>query len=97
MTTGHVFHPGHDELHGITVIAFTGGPRTFVGRWDAIENGMVIMNAASMHEEGKDAKSREQWLADTKTYGVAVHFPRITIPHKDVTRVVRLGDWESTA
>ena len=27
------FHPGHDALHGFTVVLFSDGPSTWVGRW----------------------------------------------------------------
>lgn len=92
MSTGHVFHPGHDELHGITVVLFTEGPRTYVGRWDAVEGGMIALNQAAMHEADRSPKPRDEWLVDTRKYGVAVAFPRLTVPQKEVSRVVRLGD-----
>jgi hypothetical protein len=94
MSQGAVFHPGHDNLHGITVVLYTDGPRTYVGRWDQEEGGFIAINSASMHDTARDAKPRDQWLADTKTYGVAVQFPRLTVPRKEVTRVVKLGDLE---
>lgn len=92
MATSPVFHPGHDALHGMTVVVFTKTPRTFVGRWDAEEGGNVALNAVAMHEADRDPKSREHWLAETKKYGVAVAFPRLTVPAKDIERVVKLGD-----
>lgn len=93
MSHGGVFHPGHDALHGITVIVFTKGPRTFVGRWDAKEGGYVVMNGVGLHETGRDALGREEWLANTKKYGIAVSAPRMTIPEADITSVVKLGEW----
>ena len=32
--TGFVLHPGHHELHGITVVVETVGPLTYVARFD---------------------------------------------------------------
>jgi len=76
----------------MTVVVFTKTPRTFVGRFDAEEGGMVALNAVAMHEAGPGAKPRDTWLAETKKYGVPVAFPRLTVPAKDIERVVKLGD-----
>ncbi len=95
MSHGGVFHPGHDALHGITVIVFTKGSRTMVGRWDAKDGGIVTMNGVGMHEAGRDPQSQAEWLAHTKKYGIAVIAPRMTIPEADITSVVKLGEWSA--
>ena len=87
-----VFHPDHDELHGQTVVLFTSGPLTFVGRWDHAEGEFIRINDAAMHDADATDKDRDTWLRETKTYGVRVEHPVLTVPQKDVERVVTLRD-----
>ena len=87
--TGFVFHPGHDEWHGQTVVVFTKGTRTVVGRWDAVQGGELLMRDAAVNE---DPATRAGWLADAKKYGVAVQHATLVLPHAEVERVVRLRD-----
>jgi hypothetical protein len=93
MSSGAVFHPGHHDLHGITVIVFTRGPRTLVGRFDAEEGEHITLNGVALHEEGTGSTGRDAWLMHTKTYGVAVMAPRAMVPREDVVRIVKLGEW----
>jgi len=92
MTDGAVFHPGHDELHGQTVVLYTNGPRTFIGRWDMATDEMVKMVGASMHDAGDSELSRDEWVAQTKTFGVAVEHQVLTIPRGEVTEIKKLRD-----
>lgn len=86
--SGHVFHPGHDALHGITVVLFTSGPRTFVGRFDREESGFVVLHQADFHEgDGRDA-----WLAQVRRYGVPPKYPTLTVPAREITKTIPLGD-----
>jgi hypothetical protein len=89
--SGFVFHPGHDEWHGQTVVVYTRGPRTLVGRWDAVSGGELLMRDVAVHED-PDANAREGWLAEVRQYGVPVEHSTFTLPHADVERVVRLRD-----
>jgi hypothetical protein len=50
MSTGHVFHPGHDEWHGQTVVVFTSGSRTVVGRWDSLMGDKVLLRDVALHD-----------------------------------------------
>jgi hypothetical protein len=87
--TGFVFHPGHDEWHGQTVVVYTHGPRTVVGRWDAVQEGQLLMRDAAVHE---DPATRDAWLAELRQYGIPVQHRVLTLPHDDVARVVRLRE-----
>lgn len=87
--TGFVFHPGHDEWHGQTVVVYTKGPRTLVGRWDAVNGGELLMRDVAVHQ---DPHARETWLAEVRQYGVPVEHRTFTLPHGEVERVVRLRD-----
>ncbi|MAG56411.1 MAG: hypothetical protein CMJ83_08985 [Planctomycetes bacterium] len=87
-----VFHPGHDDLHGQTVVIYTSGPRTFIGRWDSEVEGMIRMVGASLHDSGDNDKPRDEWVKDTKKFGVAVEHQQLMIPRAEVTGVVKLRE-----
>ncbi len=89
MSPGHVFHPGHDEWHGQTVVVYTRGARVVAGRWDAVQGGELLMRDAAVHD---DPTTRASWVADAKKYGIPVEHRTLTLPHAEVERVVRLRD-----
>jgi len=61
--SGHVFHPGHDEWHGQTVVVCTSGRQTVVGRWHEIVGGRLTMHDVAVHEEGGAAPSAAAGVA----------------------------------
>jgi hypothetical protein len=87
--TGFVFHPGHDEWHGQTVVVYTKSTRVVVGRWDAVNGGELLMRDAAVHD---DPAAREAWLAELRQYGIPVQHRTFTLPHADVQKVVRLRE-----
>lgn len=67
--SGHVFHPGHDDLHGITVVLEAASGKTYVGRWhEQVEKGVVLHDVATHDPAG--GQSREDFLARTVKFGV---------------------------
>lgn len=88
----NVFHPGHDEYHGQTVVLFTDGPRTYVGRWNAREGDTITMMGASVHDAVESAQERDDWVAQVKTFGFGAEHASLAVPAADVTRVVYLRD-----
>jgi hypothetical protein len=90
--TGHVFHPGHDEWHGQTVVVYTRGPRTVIGRWDAVMGAEVHMRDAAVHEQGAVDEDRDAWVAKLKKFGIPVEHPTYALPEAEVEKVVRLRD-----
>ena len=62
--SGHVFHPGPDEWHGQTVVVFTSGARTVIGRWDAVQEGTLLMRDAAVHDTQASDELREDWVVE---------------------------------
>jgi len=89
MPSGFVFHPGHDEWHGQTVVVYTRGPRVVAGRWDAVQGGQLLMRDAAVNDE---PATRDAWVAELRKFGIPVQHSTFVLPHADVERVVRLRD-----
>jgi hypothetical protein len=89
--TGHVFHPGHAELHGITVVVETLGTTTYVGRYDQEdERGVHLLNVG-IHEESADVP-KDEYLRRSAKFGVRSEHPHLIVPSDRVARITRLGD-----
>lgn len=67
--SGHVFHPGHDDLHGITVVLEGASGKTYVGRWhEQTAKGVVLHDVATHDPAG--GQTRDDFLARTIKFGV---------------------------
>lgn len=86
------FHHGKSELHGITVVVDTKGPRVWVGRCDDMDDHEVVLLDAAEHEDGQDGRSKEQYVQQAALYGIWKKHERVTIPRAEVVSVTRLGD-----
>jgi hypothetical protein len=89
--TGHVFHPGHAELHGITVVVETHGSRTYVGRYDSEDERGVHMLDVGIHDAGTDV-SRDEYLRKTAKFGVRSDHRHLIVPADQVARIIRLAE-----
>ena len=89
--TGHVFHPGHAELHGVTVIVETNGPRTYVGRYDSEDDQGLHILDVGIHEEPA-AISKEEYLKKTARFGIKSQHRHLVVPRREVTRITRLAE-----
>ena len=69
--TGHVFHPGHDELHGVTVVIAGKSGRTYVGRWHEQTGRGITMHDVAIHDPASDSLGLDAWLARQRKFGVA--------------------------
>lgn len=86
------FHQGKSELHGITVVVETTGPRVYVGRCDE-ENGTgIVLLDADHHDDGSDGKSNVDYLRFAARYGIFKKHDRVIVPRVEVRKVTRLGD-----
>lgn len=88
--SGHVFHPGHEALHGITVVLETTGTRTLVGRYDRTDEQGVLMLDVAVHDSTAATVPREEFLRKTLKFGVRAERKHLVVPVAEVTRIVPL-------
>jgi hypothetical protein len=90
--TGHVFHPGHQELHGVTVVLETRGPRTYVGRFDHQDERGVHLHDVGVHDATLSELSREEFLHRCDKFGIRTEMRDLLVPSGEVARMRRLVD-----
>ncbi len=90
--SGHVFHPGHHELHGITVVVTTHDNRTLVGRFDHEDAQGIHLLDTGIHDPATSAASREDYLRRTLKFGVKPEHPRLIVPAAQVTAITPLRE-----
>jgi hypothetical protein len=88
----HVFHPGHHELHGVTVVLETHGRETFVGRFDSEDEGGVRMLDVGVHEG--DGPTRDEYIRRSLKFGVRTDRKQVVVPKAVVARITRLTDFQ---
>ncbi len=90
--TGMVFHPGHHELHGITVVVETRDGVTYVGRYDRPdERGVHLLNLA-VHDPGSTSTALSDFLVRSNTFGVRAERKHLVVPHETIVRVRTLSE-----
>ena len=86
------FHNDKGELHGITVVVETSGPRVYVGRCDEETQAGIVLLDADHHDDGADGKSTRDYLRFAARYGIFKKHDKIAVPRSEITKVTRLGD-----
>ena len=94
--TGHVFHPGHQELHGITVVLETKDAGLLVGRYDRQDELGVHMIGVSVFDPSQAQMTSAEFLARTAKFGVRVDRPHLVIPTEKVQGITPLGSLGSS-
>jgi hypothetical protein len=89
--SGHVFHPGHHDLHGITVVLETASA-LWVGRFDSVTPKGVLLHDAGCFQEGVTPGTREEYLQKTLKFGVRATQKNALIPEADVRRIQQLTE-----
>jgi uncharacterized alpha-E superfamily protein len=85
--SGHVFHPGHEELHGVTVVVRGASGRSWVGRYhERTERGMLLHDVA-IHDPSTASVDREAWLARLRKFGVKVDAKHVVIPDSESAQI----------
>jgi hypothetical protein len=90
--SGHVFHPGHQALHGITVVLETRGPRTYVGRFDSQDERGVHLHDAAVHESGADSVTKDEFLRRCDKFGIRPEHRDLVVSAAEVVEIRRLVD-----
>lgn len=85
------FHNDKGELHGITVVVDTTGPRVFVGRCDTVRPDGVVLLDADVHD-ASEGVAKEEWLRRAADLGVFPRIRHVLVPAGEVASVRRLGD-----
>jgi hypothetical protein len=89
--SGYVFHPGHSELHGITVVVETNGSRTYVGRYDSQDEQGLHMLDVGVHDETAPL-SKDEYIRNSARFGIRSEHKHLIVPSHEVARVTRLGE-----
>jgi hypothetical protein len=87
--SGHVFHPGHEELHGVTVVVTSSTGKTYVGRYHERNDRGVVLKDVGIHEPG-NGLPLEDWLERQRKFGVRVDERALVVPGDEVVDVGRL-------
>ncbi len=88
---GHVFHPGHQELHGITVVLETRGSKTYVGRFDSQDEHGVHLHDVGVHDAAAGAPKLE-FLRRCDKFGIRPEHRDLMVPSVEVANITRLVD-----
>lgn len=97
MTTGHVFHPGHEELHGVTVIVSSPAGMTWVGRYHERTPRGIMMLDVAVHDAANATLPRDVWIARLMQFGIRVDAKHLIIPTEDAASIIRLAEWQDRA
>ena len=88
--SGHVFHPGHDDLHGVTVIVEDADGRTLVGRWHEQSPQGVLLHDVAVYDPATTTIEKKEWLGKLRKFGVAVTVKHLVVPGDRLLGVRRL-------
>ena len=88
--SGHVFHPGHDDFHGVTVVLEAASGRTYVGRWHERTPKGIVLHDVAQHDPS-NGQSQSDFLARTIKFGVRPE-QRTVVVTEEVHSVRKLAD-----
>jgi hypothetical protein len=89
--SGHVFHPGHSELHGITVVLETNGSLTYIGRYDSEDERGVHMLDVGVHDASAGTASKEEYIRKCAKFGIRSDHKHLAVPAAQVVKITRLA------
>lgn len=92
--SGHVFHPGHEDLHGITVVVLGRSGRTYVGRYHERNEKGILLHDVGSHDPAAGG-TREDYLARTVKFGVRSDQRHLLLVDDEVEGIRRLSEYES--
>jgi hypothetical protein len=94
---GHVFHPGHEALHGVTVVVEGSSGRTWVGRYHETNERGVELHDVAIHDPAITTIARGAWLERLRKFGIRVDEPLVILPRKEAGAITPLSDWQAPA
>jgi hypothetical protein len=86
------FHHDKGDLHGITVVVDTAGPRVYVGRCDTMDDDRIVLLDADLHEDGEQGRSKADYVRRAAMVGVWKKLDRVVVPMSEVASVRRLSE-----
>jgi hypothetical protein len=90
--SGHVFHPGHQELHGVTVVLETRGSRLYVGRFDSQDERGVHLHDVGVYDAAVSGGSKQEFLQRCDKFGIRPEHRDLLVPAGEVASIRRLVD-----
>ena len=89
--TGFVFHPGHQELHGVTVVVDGTDGRTYVGRFDREDERGLLLRDVAVWDPATSHQPVAEFLARTLKFGVRAEARQLILPAADVRGIRQLS------
>ena len=83
-------HADRGELHGITIVVDTAGPKVYIGRCFEETDEHVVLLDADAHEDGTNGRSKEQFIEQAARVGVWNRLKQVTIPRSEVASIQKL-------
>ena len=85
------FHSGKGELHGITVVVDTLGPKVYIGRCWEMDDRQIVLVDVDEHEEGDGGRSKDEFIRQAAKVGPWKKRDRVALPRSQVGSVMPLG------
>jgi hypothetical protein len=95
--SGHVFHPGHSELHGVTVVVETTGETMYIGRYHEQTPAGVLLHDVSEYRPSAEGPTPREFIERALKYGVRAQREHIVVPSPEVRSITRLREWADRA
>ena len=92
--SGHVFHPGHEELHGVTVVVESPSGVIWVGRYHERTDRGVLLHGVATHDPVSAGQSRDAWMQRLIKFGIRVEAAHLVVPSSQATRIIPLMEWK---
>jgi hypothetical protein len=89
-----VFHPGHEELHGVTVVVEGASGRIWVGRYHETNEQGVVLHDVAIHDPATATLPRGAWVERLRKFGIRVEEPHVILPLKEAGPITRLAEWQ---
>lgn len=93
--SGHVFHPGHSDLHGVTVVVEVDDGTLYVGRYHEETPAGVLLHDVAEHRDAPGGPTAREFVGRTLKFGVRAAHRNLVVPSGSVRRVSRLVEWRA--